>query len=52
MIPLLRQHLFVLAGLALNCGAVVNYALHRNWARALYWTAAATLTYLVTFVIR
>lgn len=31
--------------------AMARYCIARNWAQALYWLAAFTLTWLVTFVI-
>jgi len=44
-----RVQLFPAALIALNVGAAVMYGLEADWRRAVYWTAAAVLTVVVTW---
>lgn len=41
--------LFPILSIALNLGAVVFYWAQGDFARTVYWTAAAVLTFTVTF---
>ncbi len=44
----MKQYLFPTAIFALSLGAAIVYALHGDWRRAVYWTAAAIITAAVT----
>ena len=44
-----RAQLFPAALIVLNIGAAAMYGLDGDWRRAVYWTAAAVLTVVVTW---
>ena len=44
-----RVDLFPAALIVLNMGAAAMYGLDGDWRRAVYWTAAAVLTAVVTW---
>ena len=44
-----RAQLFPALLIVLDLGAALAYAVEGDWRRAVYWTAAAVLTAVVTF---
>jgi hypothetical protein len=44
-----RAQLFPALLILLDLAAAVVYAVEPDWRRATYWTAAAVLTFVVTF---